>query len=129
MSNEEKLIIAYHETGHALVGWALPNADPILTQIWQTVFGPVTGCGMNPARDLGPRLPSRIAVAGGARARPHLVRREVQPVVVAVAGEVEPVPLDRVRQEARALVGGGGVVEGLEESLEAVAAQVGHEAL
>jgi len=29
MSNEEKLIIAYHETGHALVGWALPNADPI----------------------------------------------------------------------------------------------------
>src|SRR5210317_1774797 len=29
MSEEEKLIIAYHETGHALVGWALPNADPI----------------------------------------------------------------------------------------------------
>ena len=29
LSNEEKLIIAYHETGHALVGWALPNADPI----------------------------------------------------------------------------------------------------
>ncbi|MCH1525260.1 MAG: ATP-dependent zinc metalloprotease FtsH [Candidatus Actinomarina sp.] len=29
MSNDEKLIIAYHETGHALVGWALPNADPI----------------------------------------------------------------------------------------------------
>jgi len=29
MSEEEKLVIAYHETGHALVGWALPNADPI----------------------------------------------------------------------------------------------------
>ena len=29
MSEEEKKIIAYHETGHALVGWALPNADPI----------------------------------------------------------------------------------------------------
>ena len=29
MSDEEKQIIAYHETGHALVGWALPNADPI----------------------------------------------------------------------------------------------------
>ena len=29
ISDEEKLIIAYHETGHALVGWALPNADPI----------------------------------------------------------------------------------------------------
>ena len=29
LTGEEKLIIAYHETGHALVGWALPNADPI----------------------------------------------------------------------------------------------------
>ena len=29
MSDQEKLIIAYHETGHALVGWALPNAAPI----------------------------------------------------------------------------------------------------
>lgn len=29
MTEEERLIIAYHETGHALVGWALPNADPI----------------------------------------------------------------------------------------------------
>ena len=29
LTEEEKLIIAYHETGHALVAWALPNADPI----------------------------------------------------------------------------------------------------
>ncbi len=29
ISDEEKLVIAYHETGHALVGWALPNADPL----------------------------------------------------------------------------------------------------
>ncbi len=29
ISEEEKLVIAYHETGHALVGWALPMADPI----------------------------------------------------------------------------------------------------
>jgi len=29
ISEDEKLVIAYHETGHALVGWALPNADPI----------------------------------------------------------------------------------------------------
>ncbi|MPZ52007.1 MAG: ATP-dependent zinc metalloprotease FtsH [Acidimicrobiia bacterium] len=29
MSDEEKKLIAYHETGHALVGWALPMADPI----------------------------------------------------------------------------------------------------
>ncbi|MEX2279292.1 MAG: ATP-dependent zinc metalloprotease FtsH [Acidimicrobiia bacterium] len=29
MSDDEKKLIAYHETGHALVGWALPNADPV----------------------------------------------------------------------------------------------------
>jgi cell division protease FtsH len=29
MSEEEKRITAYHEGGHALVGFALPNADPI----------------------------------------------------------------------------------------------------
>ena len=29
MSDEEKRITAYHEGGHALVGFALPNADPI----------------------------------------------------------------------------------------------------
>ncbi len=29
MSDEDKRITAYHEGGHALVGYALPNADPI----------------------------------------------------------------------------------------------------
>jgi len=29
LSDEEKKLIAYHETGHALVGWALPMADPV----------------------------------------------------------------------------------------------------
>ena len=29
ISDKEKLVIAYHEAGHALVGWALPNADPV----------------------------------------------------------------------------------------------------
>ena len=29
MSEDEKKLIAYHETGHALVGWAMPNADPV----------------------------------------------------------------------------------------------------
>jgi len=29
MTDEEKKLIAYHETGHALVGWALPMADPV----------------------------------------------------------------------------------------------------
>jgi cell division protease FtsH len=28
ISDKEKRIIAYHEAGHALVGWILPNADP-----------------------------------------------------------------------------------------------------
>ncbi len=28
ISEKEKKIIAYHEAGHALVGWFLPNADP-----------------------------------------------------------------------------------------------------
>ena len=31
MTEEEKVLIAYHETGHALVGWALPMADPVHT--------------------------------------------------------------------------------------------------
>ena len=29
MTDDERKMIAYHETGHALVGWALPNADPV----------------------------------------------------------------------------------------------------
>ena len=29
MTDEEKRSIAYHETGHALVGYALPNTDPV----------------------------------------------------------------------------------------------------
>src|SRR5437899_3409021 len=29
ISEKEKEVIAFHEAGHALVGWALPNADPV----------------------------------------------------------------------------------------------------
>jgi cell division protease FtsH len=29
MTEDERRVIAYHETGHALVGFALPNADPV----------------------------------------------------------------------------------------------------
>ncbi|MEA1903666.1 MAG: ATP-dependent zinc metalloprotease FtsH [Actinomycetota bacterium] len=29
MTEDERKVIAYHETGHALVGYALPNADPV----------------------------------------------------------------------------------------------------
>ncbi|CDR97033.1 ATP-dependent metalloprotease FtsH family protein, putative [Babesia bigemina] len=30
MSPEQKLVVAYHEVGHALVGWWLEHADPVL---------------------------------------------------------------------------------------------------
>jgi len=30
MSQEEKTVVAYHETGHALVGWLLPHTDVLL---------------------------------------------------------------------------------------------------
>jgi len=30
MSEEEKRLVAYHEAGHAVVGWFLENADPLL---------------------------------------------------------------------------------------------------
>jgi cell division protease FtsH len=29
MTDDERKVIAYHETGHALVGFALPNSDPV----------------------------------------------------------------------------------------------------
>ncbi|HJQ76701.1 MAG TPA: ATP-dependent zinc metalloprotease FtsH [Acidimicrobiia bacterium] len=29
LSEDERTVIAYHETGHALVGYALPNSDPV----------------------------------------------------------------------------------------------------
>ena len=29
MTEEERKLIAYHETGHALVGYAMPNSDPV----------------------------------------------------------------------------------------------------
>ena len=29
LSDDERKVIAYHETGHALVGYALPNSDPV----------------------------------------------------------------------------------------------------
>ena len=30
MSEEEKSIVAYHEAGHAIAGWFLEHADPLL---------------------------------------------------------------------------------------------------
>jgi glycerol uptake facilitator protein len=53
-------------------GTVPPDAAPALigasVMTLVSVFGPVTGCGMNPARDLGPRLVTALAGWGGAAA-------------------------------------------------------------
>ncbi len=33
MSSEERRIVAYHEAGHAVVGWCLEHTDPIM-KVW-----------------------------------------------------------------------------------------------
>ena len=38
LSPKEKEIVAYHEAGHALVGWLLPNADPVLKVITRIII-------------------------------------------------------------------------------------------
>ena len=48
-------------------------------------FGPVTGCGMNPARDLGPRLVTLLTGWGGAATKAWYAYT-VGPVIGAVAG-------------------------------------------
>ena len=30
MSKEERRVVAYHEAGHAIAGWNLEHADPLL---------------------------------------------------------------------------------------------------
>lgn len=50
------------------------------------IFGPVTGCGMNPARDIGPRVVTAMAGWGAvARSRGWWVYT-IGPVVGAVSG-------------------------------------------
>jgi len=50
-----------------------------------TVFGPVTGCGMNPARDLGPRLVT-LLTGWGAAATTSWWIYTLGPIVGAVLG-------------------------------------------
>ena len=43
---DEKKTVAYHEAGHAVAGWFLENADPLLkVREWFDVHGGIpTGC-------------------------------------------------------------------------------------
>jgi len=45
------------------------------------MFGPVTGCGMNPARDLGPRLITALAGWKGAAFSPGWPIYTVGPLI------------------------------------------------
>ena len=61
------LILAIGDTKHGSVP---EGAQPVLVGSAVAglicIFGPVTGCGMNPARDLGPRLVTLLTGWGGA---------------------------------------------------------------
>lgn len=65
------------------------DAAPVLigsvVAVLITIFGPMTGCGMNPARDLGPRLVS-FAAGWGSVAWSHWWIYTLGPVVGAVLG-------------------------------------------
>jgi len=38
MSPEEKKVVAYHEAGHAVAGWNLQHADPLLKVFPSFIF-------------------------------------------------------------------------------------------
>ena len=40
MSPEEKLIVAFHEAGHAVAGWNLEHADPLLKVLYTSTSFP-----------------------------------------------------------------------------------------
>ena len=50
------------------------------------VFGPVTGCGMNPARDLGPRLVTMLGGWGATALTPGWWAFTAGPCIGAVLG-------------------------------------------
>merc|ERR1712107_846050 len=69
--------------GHLCVG--IPVLIGSVVAVLITIFGPLTGCGMNPARDLGPRLVS-FAAGWGSVAWSHWWIYTLGPVVGAVLG-------------------------------------------
>ncbi len=77
MSEDEKRLTAYHEGGHALVGYALPNADPVhkVTIIPRGRAGGYTKSLPEADRDYQRRteLVDRLAVALGGRAAEEII--------------------------------------------------------
>lgn len=77
ISPEEKLIVAYHEAGHAIVGHVLPNADPIhkITIVPRGQAGGYVLALPDEDRDMVSRnkLIERMVVALGGRAAEELV--------------------------------------------------------
>ncbi len=77
MSEDEKKLTAYHEGGHALVGYALPNADPVhkVTIIPRGRAGGYTKSLPASDRDYQRRteLVDRLAVALGGRAAEEII--------------------------------------------------------
>ena len=71
LSEKERKIIAYHEGGHALVGHAMPNADPV-HKITIIPRGRALGYASRPAdRGQGPGDPGRDGNPGHAAGRAH----------------------------------------------------------
>lgn len=77
ISPEEKLIVAYHEAGHAIVGHVLPNADPIhkVTIVPRGQSGGYTLMLPDEDRELRSKraLSERMAVGLGGRAAEELI--------------------------------------------------------
>ena len=59
-------IFAFTDPDGAVPDGAAPAMIGATVATLVAVFGPVTGCGMNPARDLGPRLVTLCTGWGGA---------------------------------------------------------------
>ena len=59
-------IFAFTDEANTMPPDAAPLAIGATVTTLISTFGPVTGCGMNPARDLGPRLVTLCTGWGGA---------------------------------------------------------------
>ena len=81
ISEREKAVTAYHEAGHALVAYALPDADPVakVTIIARGQAGGYTKTVPEEDRNLitSNQLEARLAMAMGGRAAEELVFGEI----------------------------------------------------